>query len=86
MGGVLLGIGGLKLARGLERQPGRVGLQGGDVLRGRMREVEGRVWEWIVPSEELTAVKSRHRISATMRRSDGVRVRARVPAALSGCR
>ena len=41
-----------------------------------MRQVEGRVWEWIVPSEELTAVKSRHRISATMRRSDGVRVRA----------
>jgi ABC-2 type transport system ATP-binding protein len=41
-----------------------------------MRQVEGRVWEWIVPSEELIAVKSRHRISATMRRSDGVRVRA----------
>jgi ABC-type multidrug transport system ATPase subunit len=41
-----------------------------------MRGVEDRVWEWIVPSEELTAVKARHRISATMRRSDGVRVRA----------
>ena len=41
-----------------------------------MRQVEGRVWEWIVPSDELTAVKTRHRISATMRRSDGVRVRA----------
>jgi ABC-2 type transport system ATP-binding protein len=41
-----------------------------------MRQVEGRVWEWIVPSAELIAVKSRHRISGTMRRSDGVRVRA----------
>jgi ABC-type multidrug transport system ATPase subunit len=41
-----------------------------------MKKVEGRVWEWIVPSNELTAVKSRHRVSATIRRSDGVRVRA----------
>ena len=41
-----------------------------------MKKVEGRVWEWIVPSEELTLVKSRHRVSATIRRSDGVRVRA----------
>jgi ABC-type multidrug transport system ATPase subunit len=41
-----------------------------------MKKVEGRVWEWIVPSSELTAVKSRHRVSATIRRSDGVRVRA----------
>jgi ABC-2 type transport system ATP-binding protein len=41
-----------------------------------MKKVEARVWEWIVPSTELTAVKSRHRVSATIRRSDGVRVRA----------
>jgi ABC-type multidrug transport system ATPase subunit len=41
-----------------------------------MSRVEGRVWEWIVPSEELAVVKSRHRISSTQRRSDGVRVRA----------
>ena len=41
-----------------------------------MQRVEGRVWEWLVPSEELTAVKTRHRISSTQRRSDGVRVRA----------
>ena len=39
-------------------------------------QVEGRVWEWIVPSEELTAVRQRHRVSSTLRRSDGVRVRA----------
>ena len=41
-----------------------------------MQKVEGRVWEWIVPSDELTAVKARHHISSTLRRSDGVRVRA----------
>ncbi|HEX6790382.1 MAG TPA: ABC transporter ATP-binding protein [Candidatus Krumholzibacteria bacterium] len=41
-----------------------------------LQRVEGRVWEWLVPSDELTAVKSRHRISSTQRRSDGVRVRA----------
>jgi len=41
-----------------------------------MKKVEGRVWEWIVASSELNAVKSRHRVSATIRRSDGVRVRA----------
>jgi ABC-type multidrug transport system ATPase subunit len=41
-----------------------------------MKKVEGQVWEWIVASDELTAVKARHRVSATIRRSDGVRVRA----------
>ena len=41
-----------------------------------LRDVEGRVWEWIVPSTELTDAKQRYRISSTMRRSDGVRVRA----------
>jgi ABC-2 type transport system ATP-binding protein len=41
-----------------------------------MKKVEGRVWEWVVASDELTAVKARHRVSATIRRSDGVRVRA----------
>jgi len=41
-----------------------------------MKKVEGRVWEWVVSSEELIAVKQRHRVSATIRRSDGVRVRA----------
>ncbi|HEX5133024.1 MAG TPA: ABC transporter ATP-binding protein [Candidatus Krumholzibacteria bacterium] len=40
-----------------------------------LRTAEGRVWEWMIPSAELTAVKQRHRISGTLRRSDGVRVR-----------
>jgi ABC-type multidrug transport system ATPase subunit len=41
-----------------------------------LRAVEGKVWEWVVPSAELPAVKARFRVSGTARRSDGVRVRA----------
>ena len=41
-----------------------------------LRDVEGRVWEWMVSSAELTDAKQRFRISSTIRRSDGVRVRA----------
>jgi ABC-type multidrug transport system ATPase subunit len=48
-----------------------------------LRTVEGRVWEWVIPSVELTEAKRRHRISSTMRRSDGVRVRAIADAAPS---
>lgn len=40
-----------------------------------LRSVEGKVWEWIVPSTELTAVKQKFLISSTTRRSDGVHVR-----------
>ncbi len=43
-----------------------------DLLRG----AEGKVWEWVMPSAELAAAKSRLLISGTLRRSDGVRVRA----------
>jgi ABC-2 type transport system ATP-binding protein len=38
-------------------------------------QVEGKVWEWVVPSAELTAAKQRFLISSTTRRSDGVHVR-----------
>jgi len=37
--------------------------------------IEGRVWEWVVPSADLNAVKQCYRVSNTMRRSDGVHVR-----------
>ncbi len=40
-----------------------------------LRSVEGKVWEWVVPSTELNTVKQRHLISNTIRRSDGVHVR-----------
>lgn len=39
------------------------------------RSAEGMVWEWIVPSAELAALKTRCLISGTQRRSEGVRVR-----------
>jgi ABC-2 type transport system ATP-binding protein len=38
-------------------------------------QVEGRVWEWVVPSAELNAAKQRYLISSTTRRGDGVHVR-----------
>jgi ABC-2 type transport system ATP-binding protein len=46
-----------------------------------LRGVEGKVWEWTVPSTELTAVRERHLISSTIRHTDGVHVRAVADAA-----
>jgi ABC-2 type transport system ATP-binding protein len=40
-----------------------------------LRAVEGRVWEWVVPSSELNAARQQFLISNTTRRSDGVHVR-----------
>jgi ABC-type multidrug transport system ATPase subunit len=40
-----------------------------------LRQVEGRVWEWIIPSAQLNAAKQKYLISSTVRRSDGVHVR-----------
>jgi len=40
-----------------------------------LRQVEGKVREWVVPSAELNAVKQQFLISSTTRRSDGVHVR-----------
>jgi ABC-type multidrug transport system ATPase subunit len=41
-----------------------------------LRRVEGRAWEWTIPSADLPAARVRWAISSTVRRSDGVRVRA----------
>jgi ABC-type multidrug transport system ATPase subunit len=41
-----------------------------------LRRVEGKVWEWVVPSADLNGVKEAYRVSSTARRSDGVHVRA----------
>ena len=35
----------------------------------------GRIWEWEVPSEDLVAVRARHRVSGVLRRAQGVTVR-----------
>jgi ABC-type multidrug transport system ATPase subunit len=40
-----------------------------------LREAEGRVWECLLPSAELPALRERHPVSAAIRRSDGVLVR-----------
>lgn len=38
-------------------------------------QVEGKVWEWVIPSTDLNAAKQQFLISSTTRRSDGVHVR-----------
>ena len=40
-----------------------------------LRSVEGKVWEWVLPSAEVPAARQQHLISSTARRSDGVHAR-----------
>ena len=40
-----------------------------------LRLVEHKVWEWVIPSRDLSTVRERYTISSSIRRSDGVRVR-----------
>lgn len=40
-----------------------------------LQQLEGKVWEWTVKSDDLPALKQKHIISGTIRRSDGVQVR-----------
>ena len=40
-----------------------------------LNELEHKVWEWTVHSDDLPALKQKHIISGTIRRSDGVQVR-----------
>jgi ABC-type multidrug transport system ATPase subunit len=40
-----------------------------------LQAVEGRVWQWVIPSAELTAARQQHLISGTTRRADGVHLR-----------
>ncbi|MGE5374898.1 MAG: ABC transporter ATP-binding protein [Bacteroidota bacterium] len=40
-----------------------------------LRELEGKVWEWTVSSDDLPGLKQKHIVSGTIRRSDGVQVR-----------
>jgi ABC-type multidrug transport system ATPase subunit len=37
--------------------------------------VEGRVWEWLIPSQQLASAKQKYLISGTIRKSDGVLIR-----------
>jgi ABC-type multidrug transport system ATPase subunit len=40
-----------------------------------LRQVEGKVWEWVLPSADLNTAKQKYLISNTARRSDGVHAR-----------
>ena len=40
-----------------------------------LKELENKVWEWNVTSNDLIALKQKHIVSGTIRRSDGVQVR-----------
>jgi ABC-type multidrug transport system ATPase subunit len=37
--------------------------------------LDGQVWQWIVPEQELTGLKQTHIISGSVRRGDGIQVR-----------
>lgn len=40
-----------------------------------LKELENKVWEWSVSSDELVMLKQKYIVSGTIRRSDGVQVR-----------
>jgi ABC-2 type transport system ATP-binding protein len=46
-----------------------------DTPEALLRAVEGKVWEWTVPSTELVALRERHVVSSTVRHTDGVAAR-----------
>ncbi|HSB66989.1 MAG TPA: ABC transporter ATP-binding protein [Anaerolineales bacterium] len=41
-----------------------------------LKQMEGSVWEWMTTSQELPALKRQYLVSGTLRRMDGVEVRA----------
>ena len=46
-----------------------------------LRSVQGKVWEWVISSDQVTAVRQQHKVSGTVRRPDGVHVRVVADAA-----
>jgi ABC-type multidrug transport system ATPase subunit len=40
-----------------------------------LNSVEGKVWEWVIPSSQLPSIKACFLISSTTRRADGIHVR-----------
>ncbi|HEY4842989.1 MAG TPA: ABC transporter ATP-binding protein [Terriglobales bacterium] len=49
-----------------------------------LRRVEGKVWEWVLPSADLNTAKQKYLISNTSRRSDGVHARVLADAPPNG--
>lgn len=41
-----------------------------------LEAVQGRVWEWLVPADEAAAVRARLLVTSTLRRPEGVQLRA----------
>ena len=37
--------------------------------------LDGRVWQWVIPEEQLTGLKQTHIVSGTVRHGDGIQVR-----------
>ena len=46
-----------------------------DAPEALLRAVEGRVWEWVIPSAGLSALRQRYPVSSAIHRSEGVHVR-----------
>jgi len=46
-----------------------------DAPENLLKELENKVWEWTTHSDDLPALKSKHILSGTIRKSDGVQVR-----------
>ena len=40
-----------------------------------LQSLEGKVWQWVVPSEALPALKQKHIVSGAVRRQDGLQIR-----------
>jgi ABC-type multidrug transport system ATPase subunit len=46
-----------------------------------LRDLDGKVWSWTVPSAEVAAQRDRHLVAGMIRRSDGVQLRIVAPVA-----
>lgn len=46
-----------------------------------LRLLDGQVWQWVVPSDTLPALKQSHRVSGALRRENGIQVRVVSPSA-----
>jgi ABC-2 type transport system ATP-binding protein len=40
-----------------------------------MARAQGRVWDWVVPAEQIPQLRNAYRVSAAMHRADGVQLR-----------
>ena len=40
-----------------------------------LQSVEGKIWDWVIPSAELPAAKQKHLLSSIVRRRDGLHMR-----------